>query len=68
MYYNIIVRRSEMKGIEVVKLLKQKGWVVDRVHGSHYIMKKGNQTEVIPVHNKDLPTGLLNAIKKRTGL
>lgn len=57
-----------MKGIEVVKLLKQKGWVVDRVHGSHYIMKKGNQTEVIPVHNKDLPTGLLNAIKKRTGL
>ena len=57
-----------MKGIEVVKLLKQKGWVVNRVHGSHYIMKKGNQTEVIPVHNTDLPTGLLNAIKKRTGL
>lgn len=57
-----------MKGIEVVKQLKKMGWVVDRIHGSHYIMKKGNQTEVIPVHNKDLPIGLLTAIKKRTGI
>lgn len=57
-----------MKGKDLVKLLKQNGWTVDRVHGSHYIMKKGNQTETVPVHNKDLPPGLLNAIKKRTGL
>ncbi len=57
-----------MKGMEVVKLLRKKGWTVDRVHGSHYVMKKGNQTEIIPVHNKDLPIGLLTAIKKRTGI
>ena len=57
-----------MKGKDLVKLLKQNGWTVDRVHGSHYIMKKGNQTETVPVHNKDLPPGLLKAIKKRTGL
>ena len=57
-----------MKGIEVVKLLKRNGWSIDRIHGSHYVMKKGNQIEVIPVHNKDLPIGLLNAIKKRTGI
>ena len=57
-----------MKGMEVVKLLRKKGWTVDRVHGSHYVMKKGNQTEIIPVHNKDLPSGLLTAIKKRTGI
>ena len=29
---------------------------------------KNGQTEVIPVHGKEIPTGLLNAILKRTGL
>ena len=57
-----------MKGMELVKLLRKNGWVVDRIHGSHYVMKKGNATEIIPVHNKDLPIGLLMAIKKRTGI
>lgn len=57
-----------MKGIELVKQMQRLGWGIDRIHGSHYIMKKGNQTEVIPVHNKDLPPGLLNSIKKRVGL
>lgn len=57
-----------MKGIELVKELKKNGWIVDRTHGSHYVMKKGDKTEVIPVHNKDIPIGLLIAIKKRTGL
>ena len=57
-----------MKGSELVKKLKKNGWTVDRIHGSHYIMKKGSQTEVIPVHNTDIPQGLLNKILKRTGL
>ena len=57
-----------MRGKEVVSKLKKMGWTVDRVHGSHYIMKKGNQTETIPVHNTDIPIGLLQSIKKRTGL
>ncbi len=57
-----------MKGKELVKQLQKNGWTIDRIHGSHYIMKKGSQTEVIPVHNFDLAPGLLHAIKKRTGL
>lgn len=57
-----------MKGIDVVKQLLKMGWKIDRIKGSHHIMKKGNQAEVIPCHNTDLPSGLLNAIKKRTGL
>ena len=32
-----------MKGTELVKLLKKNGWHVDRIHGSHFIMKKGKQ-------------------------
>ena len=57
-----------MKGKELVKLLKENGWTVDRVKGSHHVMKKNGKTEIIPVHNIDLPTGLANAILKRTGL
>ncbi|MEE0741035.1 MAG: type II toxin-antitoxin system HicA family toxin [Emergencia sp.] len=57
-----------MKGKDLVKLLKKNGWTVDRIHGSHYIMKKDGKTETIPVHNTDIPIGLANAIMKRTGL
>ncbi len=57
-----------MKDKDLIKLLKSNGWTVDRIRGSHHVMVKGNQTEVIPVHGKDVPAGLLNAILKRTGL
>ena len=58
-----------MTGKEVVKLLIANGWCVDRIHGSHYIMAKGSQTIVVPVHgNNDLKPGLLNAILKGAGL
>ncbi len=57
-----------MKGKDLVKLLKSNGWELDRIHGSHHVMKKGDKTEIIPVHNTDLPPGLANAILKRTGL
>ena len=57
-----------MKGKELVKLLKKNGWEIERINGSHHVMKKGNKTEVIPVHNTDIPKGLANAILKRTGL
>ncbi len=57
-----------MKGKELVKLSKKNGWRLDRIHGGHYVMKKNRQTEVIPVHNTDIPIGLANAILKRTGL
>jgi predicted RNA binding protein YcfA (HicA-like mRNA interferase family) len=57
-----------MRDKDLVKLLKQNGWKIDRIQGSHHIMVKGNKTECIPVHGKDVPTGLLNVILKRTGL
>jgi len=57
-----------MKDKDLVKLLKKSGWTLQRINGSHHILKKDNQTEVVPVHGKDVPTGLLNKILKRTGL
>ena len=57
-----------MKDKDLLKLLKQNGWTVVRIKGSHHSLRKGNQTETLPVHGRDVPTGLLNAILKRTGL
>ena len=57
-----------MKDKDLLKLLLQNGWVLDRVKGSHHVLKKDGQTEVIPIHGQDVPTGLLNKILKRTGL
>lgn len=57
-----------MKDKDLLILLKQNGWEVKRIQGSHHILQKGEQIEVLPLHGKDVPTGLLNAIIKRTGL
>lgn len=57
-----------MKDKDLVKLLLKNGWQLDRIHGSHHIIKKGSKTEIVPVHNRDVPAGLLNNILKRTGL
>jgi predicted RNA binding protein YcfA (HicA-like mRNA interferase family) len=56
-------------GKELLRLLKENGWVLDRIKGSHHIMIKGNKTLSVPVHgNRDLPKGTLNAILKEAGL
>lgn len=59
-----------MKDKDLLKLLLKNGWKDVRQRGSHHRLKKDEQVEVevIAVHGKDVPIGLLNAILKRTGL
>ena len=57
-----------MKDKALLNLLLKNGWELTNVKGSHHRSKKGNQVEVIPVHGKDMKTGLLMAILKRTGI
>ncbi|MEA4806865.1 type II toxin-antitoxin system HicA family toxin [Acetobacterium wieringae] len=57
-----------MKDKDLLKLLEKNGWVEERIKGSHHVMKKDGKTEIIPVHGKDIPTGLQKTILKRTGL
>ena len=57
-----------MRSKELLKLLQQNGWQKISQKGSHLKMRKGNQTEIIPVHNGDIPIGTAEAILKRTGL
>jgi predicted RNA binding protein YcfA (HicA-like mRNA interferase family) len=53
---------------ELVKLMLAKGWEIKRIKGSHYILEKDGEIEIIPFHNKDLKKGLELAILKRIGL
>lgn len=57
-----------MRDKDLLKLLIQNGWEDVRQKGSHHRLVKGNKVEVVAVHGKDVPIGLLNAILKRTGL
>ena len=57
-----------MRDKDLLKLLKKEGWTVIRIQGSHHILQKGDQIETLPIHGRDVPTGLLNKILKRTGL
>ena len=59
-----------MNGKQLIKALKQHGWELDRIKGSHHILvKEGRRSIPIPVHaNKDLPRGLIKAILKQAGV
>lgn len=58
-----------MSGKELVSLLLKSGWALDRISGSHHVLRKDDQTLSIPVHgNQALKPGLLNAILKKAGL
>ena len=42
----------------MVRKFERGGWSLNRVAGSHHIMKKGSYTASIPVHgNRDLASG-----------
>lgn len=57
-----------MKDKDLLKLLKRNGWKLKRTNGSHHVLEKDGNIEIIPIHGRDVPTGLLNAILKRTKL
>ncbi len=54
---------------ELVRVLKGVGFIEARTKGSHLIMKKSKDyLVVIPLHNKEIPTGTLLAIISDAGL
>lgn len=59
-----------MKPKELIKILQADGWYIERVQGSHYILKHPLKQgmSVVPLHNKDLKPGTLNSILKQAGL
>ena len=58
-----------MKPKELIKLLQNNGFIFARQSGSHAIYRKSeNIMVVVPIHNRDIPIGTLNAILKDAGL
>jgi predicted RNA binding protein YcfA (HicA-like mRNA interferase family) len=58
-----------MTGAEIIARLKEAGWMLDRVHGSHHIMVKDGKAVPVPVHGKrDVGAGLLAAIQRQSGV
>jgi predicted RNA binding protein YcfA (HicA-like mRNA interferase family) len=56
-------------GKQLISLLQQNGWHIDRVEGSHHILVKRDKTLSVPVHgNKDLGKGILHVLMKQGGL
>lgn len=45
------------------------GWSLNRIHGSHPILTKGERAGPVPVHGaRDVGAGLLAAIQRQTGV
>ncbi|MGX9726741.1 MAG: type II toxin-antitoxin system HicA family toxin [Candidatus Electronema sp. VV] len=58
-----------MNGKEIIELLRQNGWQLVWVRGSHHLLSDGAKTVPVPVHSKqDIGMGLLKAIEKQTGV
>ena len=55
---------------KVIKILESKGFVLDRVKGSHHIYynPETKKRVVVPVHKKDLPKGTLLEILRQAGI
>ena len=55
---------------EMASLLEKNGFVKVRQKGSHAMYKNSttNRQVAVPMHAKDLPKGLENAIKKQAGI
>ena len=67
------MRMSELPTItsaKIIKILKSKGFVLDRVKGSHniYYLPETKIRVVVPFHKKDLPKGTCHAILKSAGI
>jgi predicted RNA binding protein YcfA (HicA-like mRNA interferase family) len=62
---------KQISGKDFIRLIQKRGWILQRVNGSHHIFTKAGQQEriVVPVHgNRPLKIGLLKHQMKIAGL
>lgn len=63
-------RLPAVKPKDLINALERRGWVVDRISGSHHILVNVEQRRAvtIPFHNRELKTGTLAAILRTAGI
>jgi predicted RNA binding protein YcfA (HicA-like mRNA interferase family) len=59
-----------MRSADLIRQLRQAGWVLDRVRGSHHVFRHPEHPNpvVVPHPKKELGKGLVAAIRKQAGL
>jgi len=55
---------------KIINVLEKKGFVLDRIKGSHHIYYhlETKRRVVVPLHKRDLPKGTLLEIIKQAGI
>lgn len=58
-----------LKPKELIKIVQQLGFIIDRQKGSHVILyhKTTRRRVIVPLHVKDLPNGTLLSIIRDSG-
>jgi mRNA interferase HicA len=59
---------KDMKSTELKRWLAKQGATFEPAKGSHFKVYLNGKQSVIPMHNKELPTGTVEGIKKQLGL
>ena len=61
---------SNLTHDKVINIIKSRGFILDRVKGSHHIFYHPDTKRrvIVPVHRKDLPVGTLIEILKQAGI
>ena len=66
-----MAKLPQIKGDRLVNALRKEGWYIDRIRGSHVIMRhegKPGVKIIIPVHGKSVKPGTLSNILKKAEL
>lgn len=64
------MNKKSYSSIEIIKLLENAGFVLDRIKGSHhiYLNPENGKRAVVPHPKKDLPFGTARSILKQAGI
>ena len=55
---------------KIIKVLEKKGFILDRIRGSHHIYyhPEAKRRVIVPLHKRDLPKGTILEILKQAGI
>lgn len=55
---------------EVIKILKENGWCLNRITGDHYIFRKEKIVNivVVPISKNNIKIGTLKNIERKSGI
>jgi len=66
---SLLIYHVDINGKEIIKKLKQHGFKILRISGSHHILSNGERRMIVPVHGAvDVKEGTVSSIEKQSGV